>query len=929
MTKSIKRILIAALSIAFVFAACATLGFTNKASAEETAQWTGGFTATEENGETVYTANTNSSRLDLVGDVGANNKIDFKFRPNAGGGDLSDFYFYIGTSDKTHYVAFRIYYYWRAVAIIDFTYDFGSSSEILAAVNYADNGGGNWNGYDAWHDVSVEFNAKQYVITVDGGTATAQNTQGYTFVNGAALFSVWNEIPSIKDMKFSVASDWYGNVDRTTENGDIVYNVNSTCNNNQWIRYIDYIGTAGDVNTFEFSFRPNAECAGDTANITFVLSNGSAALRIAFLNYWKAVLVSFTDAQGNQTHDLGSGNYPVKTDSWTGYDIWYNVKIQFESGAIAVYINGDRIFASGATNTFAFQNLSYGFTTWGELPSVKGMKLYNSTLAEGLYGYYAEKPEGTENVLTAYSSVLAYLNYKGSTEGVTGAEFYFRPSNVCHDDTANLSLYVSNGEQTLRFAIQHYWKAIILYTSANGGDETQINLANYVAKVNGWNNEANWYKFDIRFESGMISVYCDDVRVFSTGADYGFDFTKAINIYFSSWGCVPSVKGFRLLTDAAPAGWYGNYGETYFGNYNEQTQSSESVYTADSVAFTLLYYKGDMGDVNTVEFAFRPNATWNNDVTANLSFSLSTGDIGFRIEFQNYWKALFIHMFNADFSVNLADITVVNYPVKTDSWTGYDVWYNVEFRFAPKALLVYVNGDLLAYSCTDYEVEFKNLSCFFSDWGEATSIKDIKLSKTQFSSVHKPVTDDAVAATCTLAGLTEGSHCSECGEVIVAQQPTEALGHDMTHVEATAATCAEAGNIEYWYCEVCKKYFADANGETETTIEATVTEALGHDYEVTFEWTKTSSGYTVTATATCKTDGTTENVNAIVTAEKTDNGKRYTATVTVNGKEYVEEKDTVSARSSCGSNLAAPAAIMATVLVALAAVIIKKRKFNA
>ena len=98
---------------------------------------------------------------------------------------------------------------------------------------------------------------------------------------------------------------------------------------------------------------------------------------------------------------------------------------------------------------------------------------------------------------------------------------------------------------------------------------------------------------------------------------------------------------------------------------------------------------------------------------------------------------------------------------------------------------------------------------------------------------------------------------------------------------------------------------------------------------MTFEWTKTSSGYTVTATATCKTDGTTENVNAIVTAEKTDNGKHYTATVTVNGKEYVEEKDTVSARSSCGSNLAAPAAIMATVLVALAAVIIKKRKFNA
>lgn len=46
---------------------------------------------------------------------------------------------------------------------------------------------------------------------------------------------------------------------------------------------------------------------------------------------------------------------------------------------------------------------------------------------------------------------------------------------------------------------------------------------------------------------------------------------------------------------------------------------------------------------------------------------------------------------------------------------------------------------------------------------------------------HTEATDEAVVATCTAAGRTEGKHCSVCGEVLVAQQTIPALGHDINY----------------------------------------------------------------------------------------------------------------------------------------------------
>ncbi len=84
---------------------------------------------------------------------------------------------------------------------------------------------------------------------------------------------------------------------------------------------------------------------------------------------------------------------------------------------------------------------------------------------------------------------------------------------------------------------------------------------------------------------------------------------------------------------------------------------------------------------------------------------------------------------------------------------------------------------------------------------------------------HSEVIDNAVAPTCTTSGLTQGKHCSICGEILLKQTVIPALGHSLEHHDGKEATCTESGWDEY---DTCKRGGCDYTTYHEIS-------ALNHD----------------------------------------------------------------------------------------------------
>lgn len=111
---------------------------------------------------------------------------------------------------------------------------------------------------------------------------------------------------------------------------------------------------------------------------------------------------------------------------------------------------------------------------------------------------------------------------------------------------------------------------------------------------------------------------------------------------------------------------------------------------------------------------------------------------------------------------------------------------------------------------------------------------------------HTEVVDDAVEPDCTHTGLTEGSHCSVCNEILTPQTTVDPLDHSYTK-EVIAPTCSQQGYTEYT-CERCGDSYKD--DFTDTTAHSFTYYISDGNATCTKDGTKTASCDRCSATDT-------------------------------------------------------------------------------
>lgn len=127
---------------------------------------------------------------------------------------------------------------------------------------------------------------------------------------------------------------------------------------------------------------------------------------------------------------------------------------------------------------------------------------------------------------------------------------------------------------------------------------------------------------------------------------------------------------------------------------------------------------------------------------------------------------------------------------------------------------------------------------------------------------HNIVIDEAITATCTTPGKTEGKRCSVCNLVFIEQIDIPALGHTIVTDEAVPASCTTSGKTAGTHCSVCGEIITAATiipasghiGGTATCSHKAICSICGQEYGDLLS--HTSDGGTVTKEPTATETGT-------------------------------------------------------------------------
>ena len=105
---------------------------------------------------------------------------------------------------------------------------------------------------------------------------------------------------------------------------------------------------------------------------------------------------------------------------------------------------------------------------------------------------------------------------------------------------------------------------------------------------------------------------------------------------------------------------------------------------------------------------------------------------------------------------------------------------------------------------------------------------------------HVEVIDSAVEATCSSTGLTAGSHCSRCEEVIIEQKVIKALEHIWDEGQVTLEPTELTEGVKKFTCSVCQT----VKNESIAVLNHTHTFGTDYGYDEKFHWIVATCAHT-------------------------------------------------------------------------------------
>lgn len=228
-------------------------------------------------------------------------------------------------------------------------------------------------------------------------------------------------------------------------------------------------------------------------------------------------------------------------------------------------------------------------------------------------------------------------------------------------------------------------------------------------------------------------------------------------------------------------------------------------------------------------------------------------------------KVFYINNTDSDVTLTCNSYKVETDFVKEDGTALADHWpVVVEFGYTKNHVHSWDNGVVtIPATCTQDGV--RTYTCTSCHETKTESIPALG---------HTPVTDAAVAPTCTEPGLTQGSRCSVCGQIIEAQEVVPATGH----------------KYENGVCTVCGAKDPNAESTQSGTLGNIVSQIeSGKQYVIAFHGTTgkfslQQNGTSVRAEKLTAEQGDTLDQDLIWTITK--QGEGYVITTQMDGETY-------------------------------------------